>query len=689
MTVRRAVTLAACACAYVVTLAAITTPLGIAFGAVLQIVSLLPGVWIIRAIADQDGRRLASVTFGPLLGIALSSLALMVLWAAGARGAWTLLAAPAAVALLVVPARRLQRRLRFAVTLDDDWVWLLGLLLVVPFVVARPFALVGTDVAEGQVYRAYFTADHVWRRAVVSELAKGDFLPANPFYAGDVLHYYWLPHLRNAVEYRIAGATLGLDALLLMQSVFVDAFFVAFLYGLARLFVGRPWAAAGGVASALLFTSFEGAYALWDYWRTGEPLAAVRHLNIDAVSRWFFGGMPVDGLHRVLLYQPHHALGYAIGFLGLMVVARRSRMVDPIVFAIAGALLGLSVLISSFGGLMFTVAAAVCEGASVVRQRDWRRGVWHASAAALPLAAASTVVTLLHYVDHGGQVITVGLNPVATHNLWISSVLSFGGALLLSGLGVWALIRSRRRGLGAIAALAAVCPFFFFFVDIRDHQNVYVGWRVGHLLFMASVVPIALAFEYAADTSRWTRVMLVGALGAVILLAAPTVAIDLYNTQDIANRRMAAGFRWTLVLSHDELEAFRWIKAHTAPTAIFQVNPKARDTETWAYLPAFAERRMAVGLPISMVPMRKYEDGARLVHDMFELDDPASIHQLATRLKIAYILSGPPERALSPRFQRRLDARPDLYPLLFRNRSISIYGVGEALPFVLITNDRS
>ena len=46
-----------------------------------------------------------------------------------------------------------------------------------PLVVARPFALVGVEIPEGHVYRAYFTADYVWGRAVVAELAKGDFLP--------------------------------------------------------------------------------------------------------------------------------------------------------------------------------------------------------------------------------------------------------------------------------------------------------------------------------------------------------------------------------------------------------------------------------------------------------------------------------------------------------------------------------
>jgi len=76
---------------------------------------------------------------------------------------------------------------------------LLLALLLVPVLVSRPFAMVGVETSRGVAYRQYFTADHVWRRTVVAELAKGDFLPKNPYYIDDPLHYYWLPHLLDAV----------------------------------------------------------------------------------------------------------------------------------------------------------------------------------------------------------------------------------------------------------------------------------------------------------------------------------------------------------------------------------------------------------------------------------------------------------------------------------------------------------
>ena len=96
-----------------------------------------------------------------------------------------------------------------------------------PVVVGLPFAHLGEITANGQDYRAYFTADYAWRRAVVSELAKGDVLPINPYFAGDPLHYYWMPHVFSAVQYRVAAGWATLDELLTMQSIWIDAMFIA------------------------------------------------------------------------------------------------------------------------------------------------------------------------------------------------------------------------------------------------------------------------------------------------------------------------------------------------------------------------------------------------------------------------------------------------------------------------------
>jgi hypothetical protein len=301
-------------------------------------------------------------------------------------------------------------------------------------------------------------------------------------------------------------------------------------------------------------------------------------------------------------------------------------------------------------------------------------------AAGLPLATAAALVIVLQYVDRGSRVISIGLNPVAVHNVVVSTALSLGPVLILGGAGVWLAWRYRRMDLGVFATLTLVSVLFYFFVDVRDHQDVYVGWRVGHFLLMGSAVLIAVVLEAAGRLRGGAKAVAAAGIAAVILAAAPTVLIDIYNTQDVANRRMGPGFRWTLLLTPDELEAFAWIRTHTSSSAVFQVDPWARHSETWAYLPAFAERRMAIGLPISMIPLAKYEQGSRLMRDMFSMSEAAGTYELATKFRINYLLTGPPERFAHPGLQTRLDERADLFPLLFRNGTISIYGVASAGP---------
>ncbi len=667
--------LVAVACAG--TLLLVATPFGALTSLFTHFTFALPGILLVRGAFGSKGGWLPSVAFGPLLGIALSSVAVLGLWAGGARGPWILMAGPALVCSLAVLAPRARGRW-VPLTLQTSDVVCLGLLLlIVPALIARPFSLVGASLPEGEVYRAYFTADYVWRRAVVAELAKGDFLPANPFYLNDVLHYYWLPHLMTAVQYRWLHEVAHINELLLVHSVLIDVAFVTFLYGVGRLFVKRPAAVAAGVACSVLFTSFEGLYGLWDHWRVGAPFWLLQHFNIDAISRWRLQAMPIDGLQRLLWYQPHHALGYAIGLLGLLTITRRTRRHDPVVFAIGGTLLAMSTLISSFGGLMLTATAALHEGIAVLRGQHWRRGVTHFTAAAVPLAIGVILITGLRYVDYvdtPGRIIQIGLNRIAVHNVVPGTFLSFGPVLLLAGPGLWIAWRRHRDELSAFFALLAICVVFYFFVDIRDHQDVYVGWRVGHLTFIACGALIALTFERAAALRAMQRRLVWGVVAVVVLAAAPTLVLDAYNTQDVGNRGGGAGFRLTLVLTRDELEAFDWIRTHTRPDAVFQVDPVARDSDTWAYLPAFAERRMGKGLPISMVPLNKYIYETGRIRRIFD-DQAGDAFDRARRSGVQFVLVGPPERTAHPDLEARFDAVPDLFPLVFRNAAISIYKV--------------
>lgn len=666
------VAIVVCVAAHLACYVAVASPAVLAFGLASQLVFVLPGIFILRVIAPAQGW-LPALGFGPFVGQALGSLVLTLLWVTGAHGLWLIVVAPLLVSLLALPAGLLKDRWTLPAVDADDVLALSVLLLIVPVVVGLPFAHLGEVSANGQDYRMYFTSDYAWRRAVVTELAKGDVLPINPYFAGDPLHYYWMPHVLSAVQYRFAAGWATLDELLTIQSIWVDSMFIAFLYGMTRAFRVRPWAAAAGVTFAVLASSFEGLYAWWDFARHGAPLALVKTLNIDAISRWYFEGIPIDGLQRVLFYQPHHAIGYVIGLIGLLAIALRRRPQDAAAFGVAGLCLGLSVAISSFAGLMVTAGAALFEAASLLGAFSIRRAIVHAVAAAIPLGLAVGLVFALRYVDNSGSVVEIAVNRLALRNFWWVTFLSCGPVLIAGAMAV-ALNWRHPHGVGIFGALMIASALFYFFINVRDHQDVYVGWRVGHFLFMSAAVVIGALVNDLPLLTRNLRRVTGAAIVLMFLAGVPTAAIDIYNTQDTTNHgEMPAGHA-TLRLHPDDLQIFDWIRNNTDPKATFQVDPVARDPEHWAYLPAFAERRMAAGIPISMIPLAKYRAASEQIRLIYD-EQALLAYERAVRAHVNYILVGPQERDAHPGVEDRFNGLAERLPLVFKNGTISIYEV--------------
>ena len=635
---------------------------------------MLPGALVARVLyREEPGAQIAALLIGGVWGYAISSLALLALWAVGFRSGAILIAAPA-VALLAAPVvRPLRGRFQLPRFSRGDLLACLLLLLIVPLVVGRPFARVGADLPDGRAYRAYFTADFVWRMAVVAEVSKGDVPPRNQFRAGEPLRYYWLPHLLPAVQHRVAPEGARLEQVLLINSLVLDLVFVAFLYALARQLVSSPAAAALGCAAAILFTSFEGAERIWTFWQQGNSLDGLRYINIDAVTRWYYNSLPVDGLHRLLLYQPHHAMGYAAGVTALLCAAQARDPGNPAVVLWLGFLLACSMLLSSFGALMITVMTAVYLTLRLAAGRRLLAIVPLAFVGAAPLAAGTALALWLQYVDRSETLIVFGLNQAAANRLWQSLTLSFGPVLPLALIGLAIGLWRRASDAAVFAVIVGVSCVFYFYVDVVDHQGVYVGWRAGHFTFIACAGLVGYALERLWRQGPWTRRTSAVVLAGLALAAAPTTVIDLYNTQDVTNRALGPGFRWTLVLSPDELEALDWIRRYTPPDALVQVEPVARSTFSWAYIPAFAERRMAAGLPISMVPLREYEAASERVRQVYAASDAATAHQRGRALGIGYLVVGPPEREAHPDFEKMLDKDPFHFRPVVRNGTMSIY----------------
>lgn len=267
-----------------------------------------------------------------------------------------------------------------------------------------------------------------------------------------------------------------------------------------------------------------------------------------------------------------------------------------------------------------------------------------------------------------------GLNPVALRRWPLMLLLSFGPLLIvgLAGLLRW---RWAIRDGAPAAIMVVVALAFYFTADVPDMGGVWVGWRSGHLLLIAFA-----AIGAAALTSAWRKRVLRPAVVLLMVItivpALPTVAIDVHNAQDIGNRTQGPGFPWTLVLSPSERYALNWIKRNTPADAIVQVEPHVRDAGTWAYVPAFGERRMAGGLPISMIPLRPYQQASHSVRSgIFENSSVEDAHAMAQGLDIDYLLVGEPERRAYSAGVARIAGRPDLFAPMFANDAITVYRV--------------
>lgn len=653
------------------------------WGALLSLATLVwfawPAVLVARRLLGADSGH-APWFLAPAFGIGVSLLGLLAFWAAGARAWWIIVAAPWPLWITLPFVRRWRG---FDVTFPTfdrrDALALAVVLLLVPLIAGFPYAHVGEFGRDGsRAYRAYFTADFVWAMTVVAEVSKGAVPPHNPFQIGGTLHYYWLSHFLSAVEYRLARPLgLGIEEVILANSVGFAIVFIAFLYGFARGFGAAVWPAVAAVALVFLANSFEVLDRVVVWWSEPSLYPLLTDINVDAVTRWFYSSMPVDGLHRMILYQPHHLPGYAIGLSALLLAARAVDAGRGRLALAAGACLGLSLLLTSFTAIIFGVAVIVVYAVRMRRPSQWIRIPYCALLGAVPVAAAIELSRLLDYIDPAAQsLLTLGPNSAAFNRWQYALLLSFGPMLIIGAAGIVLATGTAWRRLWPIVALAIVALAFYFLVDVPDMQHVWVGWRAGHVLFIAATVGAAAFLTWARERGRTMRRTMVAAVTVLAIAALPTVAVDIYNAQDVNNVEFGSGFPWTLRLSAGEIEALGWLKSQTPPDVIVQPDVLERGNASWGYMTAFGERRMAAGLPIAMIPFKPYQDGSELVGDKIFNDGPLDKRAgVAQRLGIDYLYVGPVEQERHPDLVGQLDSRSDLFPTVFRNEEVVIYWV--------------
>lgn len=640
--------------------------------AVIYMLGVLPGIPI--GIRLFGRRHPAAWIAGALLGYGLLQLAI---WATIESrltasweflGVWMILGAMTTVIARVggsAPAIAMP-----AWTARDSTALCLVLLLV-PLLMTAPYANLGREDPEGnRYYRAYFTADFLWHSALGFELGKFSLPPRNPYLAPQVMNYYWTYFLLPSTAAELLPPTptgfVDLQRTLKANAIMAGLLMIAAMFLVVRSGVPGAWPAAIATALAVLAASAEGIYAIFDFVRSGQPLWLLADTNVDAITAWSFGGMRIDNIPRSLWYTPQHTTAVALGLIGWLIAISSGAAASWWSIAGAGLALGLATTMNPLLGGCFSLVYGAAIAADALRaERGWTFLPRHAVAAAMVgLAVAWGWGSKV--MEGAGSALQIGMagledSPIATVLLSVGPILipSLPGLRSVQGAS------SRALSIGCAGILLALGLLYF----VRISESSWVGFRAGQILLVS--IPIVLA---RALTIMRPRVMAVVA-ALVFLVGVPTTAIDTWNAQDIGNRREGPGFKWTLWTTRDQQQAFAWLRAQTPKGAIVQMEPMVRGREHWTLIPSFAGRRMAAGLPISLLPQPEYNEASELVKTLFSTTRPDEASELARRLRIDYLYVDDVDTRAYPDGVRKFDESPALFSRVFTSGPVKIFRV--------------
>ena len=621
-------------------------------------------------------RHSAAWVTGGLVGYGLTQLVLWAVIAAKLASIPAFAVGWLLTLLVVYGASRRVRKVPAIPRPDETAADLRALFLVVllvPVLMGVTYRNLGrADEGGSRYYRAYFTADFVWHRALAFELGKFSLPPQNPYLAPQTMNYYWTYFLLPSVAARYmpaaAPAADEVEPQLKANAILVGVLMIAVLFITVRSAASSAAAAAVAVVLAVAAASAEGTYAIIDLLTRGRPLAGLLDTNIDAITAWVFGGLRVDNVPRSLWYTPQHTTSIALGLAGLHIAIRAGSAARPAAIAASGLALGLSTTMNPLLGGICSLLYGSCIAFDVLATRGPLLLLLRHAPAAAFVAAAILWGAASSVVDGAGSALDIGFSGFSRRSPVITLLLSLGPVLVpaIAALFIKASGDARRA---VVVGATGIAVGLFFLYCVRISEASWVGFRAGQVLLVSIPILLARTIEWLP---RPPRVLLVA---CILIAGLPTTVVDTYNAQDIANRRPGPGFRWTLYTTPAQQEAFAWLRAHTPDTAVVQMEPIVRAREHWTLIPSFAGRRMAAGQPISLMPIPEYQERSLEVRHIFSTENAGEAAAVARRLRIDYLYVDRDDVLAYPAGVRKFDGDGRFFERVFANREVRIYRV--------------
>jgi hypothetical protein len=631
-----------------------------------MLVCVVPGWFACRLLYGLEyARRLDSLGHTLILGLLVTTFLSVVIAAVGPglTVPVMLIAALAGALLLFLFGRWVMSPLS---TFGDDrpadtrLVITIGLILV-PVIISGPFLNVGREVGDSHVYAPYFNRDFLRSVAFGAQLSKGVIPPANPYFEGETLHYYWFQMVFPALVYNLSGRSVVLEELFLLSTLLVNVSFVFVFVHFLRRFVKRTPA---------LIIVLGLAFAAESYQAPFKAILSLQPTHWALEGTWL-GAIalpPVGYFFQHLLYLPHHF----VALVGLLIVVSllaeqsphnrvKRAMVAAVILVVSG---GFSFFITAFGFLWagsYLGLQALGDGYALVRNRGSEQ------------RESPLVATVL-------SGIIVGMAGLVTY------ALLSGLGMLLGGGNAWDLMLSQSQLLAPVHFFVMLGPMSVlglagFVLCARDEQNrsrfYGVFWLLLSVLFL-------IVFVVPKSLPTWEISQKLGVVLRIPVLVLAGVFLDHFVNRDMRRRRLA----WAVLLlfcasaipnllayeyihlnvqnsdlltyvGSAEVKAAAWIRRQTPLNAVVQAWPGGQTSvrsfyrsgeDVYSLVSVFGERQTAFGDPQFAryyLPRSRYQEvdaRATEISRIYEEPERADVVGVLEKFQIDYVYWGPSER---------------------------------------------
>ena len=511
--------------------------------------------------------------------------------------------------------------------------------------------------------RAYFVPDYLKHIAVSAELSKGAIPPANPFFSGENLHYYWIYYLIPSFAYNILGRAGSLLRLNIFANQLVNIGLLISLYIFSNIFIKKALTKVFLILSLLFASSYEGLIYIYETIGSRAGIFAnYVNYNIDGLTRWRYGQPQIDSVYRSLMYTPQQQMG----FIGLILffyfafcrkdsscIRNYLHFILPV---IAGVILGYNFFCGIFISLWLFIAYPVFR----LMEKSNIYSVFKKWLIMLAIFMIFPVFyRVLDMFLHNSSPVNAGFNIYRAFNLALIFLINYSWLWLSLVILFIQILRRKKESVltlvdfGRYLSLVITAVLLISFFQIKGFE-ADIGLKIGQVL------NIILFFGWLLVLKGVKTRLIYFLLVILVIPAFITSVIDFSNSRDIekAPRDFIITFRL------EDICAMRDIRDKFFQNAVIQALP-GRDDKRACIVPIFAERRTALADEMHsriyiLGDERIYRDRLELVSKMFHAVDTDQVYQIAEQLGIDFLFVGTVERQI-PAIISNLDRFPKAY----------------------------